>query len=173
MTPVTRLDPCTARDSRLRIRADSSKHHNSELHAIERHLAKTLSHLNHQVSLKESRCCFSARSQTILTDSALSMPRLVRRRPLGQRIKAYLNPLDLLLWLSEELDSSDWDQWQKEWATPMGICLNLVFLIARANSGPSTRPGDDVFGDDEGYRSWWGWFVRASSFQVDLRTMYN
>lgn len=86
------------------------------------------------------------------------MPRLVRRRPLGERIKAYLNPLDVLLWLSEELDSSDWDQWQKDWATSIGVGLNFVFLIARANSGPSTRRGDDVFGDDEGY-SWWSWLV--------------
>ena len=89
------------------------------------------------------------------------MPRLVRRRPLAERIKAYLNPLDFLLWLSEELDSSDWDQWQKDWATPIGIGLNLVLLVARANSGPSARRGDDVFGDVEGYTGWWAWFVRA------------
>jgi hypothetical protein len=89
-------------------------------------------------------------------------PRLVRRRPLADRIKAFLNPLDFLLWLSEELDSSDWDQWQKEWGTPIGIFANFVFLVARANSGPSTRRrGDDVFGEDVGYKSWLAWFVRV------------
>ena len=88
------------------------------------------------------------------------MPRLVRRRPLAERIKAYLNPLDILLWLSEELDSSDLDQWKKEWATPIGILLNFVFLIARANSGSGTRrSGDDVFGEDIGYTGWLAWFV--------------
>lgn len=91
-------------------------------------------------------------------------PRLVRRRPLADRIKACLNPLDLLLWFSEELDSSDWDQWQKEWATPIGVIMNLVFLVARANSGPSTRRrGDDVFGEDIGYTSWLAWLVRMFS----------
>lgn len=89
------------------------------------------------------------------------MPRLIRRRPLAERIQAYLNPLDFLLWLSEELDSSDWDQWQKEWATPIGAALNVVFLIARANSGSGSRTrGDDVFGEDESHTGWLAWFVR-------------
>ncbi|KAL8822973.1 MAG: hypothetical protein Q9191_006304 [Dirinaria sp. TL-2023a] len=101
------------------------------------------------------------------------MPRLVRRRPLGQRIKAYLNPLDFLLWLAEELDSGDWDQWQKEWATPLGLGLNLVFLITRANSGPNTRRGDDVFGDDESYTSWWGWFAAFIVHLLSLVSFLN
>ena len=89
-------------------------------------------------------------------------PRLIRRRPLLHRIKAYLDPMDFLLWLSEMLDSSDWDQWQKEWAMPIGIVLNVVFLTARANSRHSTlKMTDDVFGDDLVYSSWASWFVRA------------
>ena len=87
-------------------------------------------------------------------------PRLVRRQPLSQRIKAYLNPLEFLLWLSEEIDSSDWDQWQQEWSTTIGIGINVVMLIARANSGGSSRRGDDVFGDDTGGAGWLNWFVR-------------
>ena len=91
-------------------------------------------------------------------------PRLVRRRPLAERIKSYLNPFDFLLWLSEELDSSDLDQWQKEWATPIGLLLNVVFLIARANSGSSTTmTGDDVFGEEIGYTGWLAWFVGVPS----------
>ena len=91
-------------------------------------------------------------------------PRLVRRRPLAERIKSYLNPFDFLLWLSEELDSSDLDQWQKEWATPIGLLLNVVFLIARANSGSSTTStGDDVFGEEIGYTGWLAWFVGVPS----------
>ena len=87
-------------------------------------------------------------------------PRLVRRRPLLERIKSYLSPLDFLIWLSEELDSSDLDQWQKEWATPAGVVLNVMFLIARANSGSSTRrTGDDVFGEEIGYTGWLAWLV--------------
>lgn len=86
--------------------------------------------------------------------------RLVRRRPLFERMKAYLNPLDILLWISEELDTSDWSQWQKAWATPVGIALNFVFLIARANCGPSKRKGDSVFGDNIQSIGWLNWLVR-------------
>lgn len=87
------------------------------------------------------------------------MPRLVRRRPLTERIKSYLNPLDFLLWLSEEIDTNDWDQFEKDWALPLGVLLNVVFLIARANSRPnSSRASDDVFGDDGG-APWLSWLV--------------
>lgn len=90
-------------------------------------------------------------------------PRLVRRRPLAERIQAYLDPLDFLLWLSEELDSSQWDQWQKEWANPIALVVNMAFVIARANSGPSTRSrGDDVFGEVIDHTSWLAWFVRIA-----------
>lgn len=92
-------------------------------------------------------------------------PRLVRRRPLVERIKTYLNPLDFLLWLSEELDSNEWAQWKLEWATPIGVALNFLLLIARANSVQSTRrKGDDVFGEDEEYAGWLAWVVGAHYF---------
>ena len=94
------------------------------------------------------------------TDMPSMAPRLIRRQPLVERIKAYLNPLDFLLWLSEELDSNDWDQWNKEWAYPIGVLLNVVFLIARANTAHSnTRGRDDVFGDEVAYTPWMAWFV--------------
>lgn len=79
------------------------------------------------------------------------MPRLVRRQPLAERIKAYLNPLDFLLWLSEEIDTNDWDQLEKNWALPLGVILNIVFMIARANSRQSgSEAVDDVFGEGDG-----------------------
>ncbi|RDW79705.1 hypothetical protein BP6252_04343 [Coleophoma cylindrospora] len=78
------------------------------------------------------------------------MPRLVRRRPLLERVKAYLNPLDFLLWLSEELETRDWDN--KTAVTPFAFGFHFVFLIARANSRIST--GDDVFGDERSGSSW-------------------
>ena len=88
-------------------------------------------------------------------------PRLVRRRPLADRIKAYVNPVDFLYWLSEELDSGNWDQWQKEWANPVGFLFNVVFLIARANSGYRTLSrADDVFAEDASYTGWLIWLVR-------------
>ena len=91
-------------------------------------------------------------------------PKLIRRRPLIERIKAYLDPIDFLLWLSEGLESSEWEQWQKEWASYIGIILNICFVIARANcSSSTTNGGDDVFGDDIESVRWSSWFVRARS----------
>ena len=90
------------------------------------------------------------------------MPRLVRRRPLAERIKTYLNPYDFFLWFSEQFDSGDWDQWQEGYATSVGVVLNLVFLVARANTASaSALLEDDVFLEDDGRHSrWLSWFVR-------------
>lgn len=87
------------------------------------------------------------------------MPPVVRRQPLLERIQAFLNPLDFLLWLSEELDTNGWDQLEKEWAIPIGIGLNVIFLIARANADLGSRRYDDVFGEVKGGTGWLGWLV--------------
>ena len=90
------------------------------------------------------------------------MPRLVRRAPLSERIKAYLNPWDFLLWASEELNGNDWDDFQRAWAIPIGVGVNLVFIIAKANTGVSRSSGGDyVFGDYGSRRGsgWLSWLV--------------
>ncbi|OJJ46760.1 hypothetical protein ASPZODRAFT_2018174 [Penicilliopsis zonata CBS 506.65] len=98
------------------------------------------------------------------------MPRLIRRRPLAERIKSYLNPLDFLLWLSEEIDANDWDQFEKDWALPVGVALNLVFLVARANSQSSgSQAIDDVFGEDGGV-PWLSWLA---SFIVHMLAFFS
>ncbi|KAI4120480.1 MAG: hypothetical protein LQ338_006990 [Usnochroma carphineum] len=102
------------------------------------------------------------------------MPRLIRRQPLAQRIKAWLNPVDFLLWLFEEFDSSDWDQWQKDWSTTIGIALNIVFLIARANVGSrSQRQGDDVFGGDDSYTGFTPWLATFIVHILSLLSISN
>ncbi|KAG5989413.1 hypothetical protein E4U43_004504 [Claviceps pusilla] len=78
------------------------------------------------------------------------MPRLVRRRSLRERIASMLNPMDFLLWLSEEIETRDWDSGLI--GTQLGLGLNLLFLIVRANSG-SEQASDDIFGD-ESSSSW-------------------
>ncbi|KAK3991304.1 hypothetical protein QBC44DRAFT_323360 [Cladorrhinum sp. PSN332] len=70
--------------------------------------------------------------------------RLVRRRPLSQRMQAFLNPMDFYLWLSEEIQTFDWDS--NGFGTKFGLGANFVYLIARANI-VSQRDDDDVFGD--------------------------
>ncbi|CEI40493.1 hypothetical protein FVEN_g1634 [Fusarium venenatum] len=83
------------------------------------------------------------------------MPRLVRRQPLRERIMAAMNPMDFLLWLSEELETRDWDSATA--GTQMGLAMNFLFLLARANSGSSTK-SDDIFSDDTS-SGWLSFFV--------------
>ncbi|RKF78390.1 Meiotically up-regulated gene 154 protein [Golovinomyces cichoracearum] len=81
------------------------------------------------------------------------MPRLIRRRPLLARIKDYLHPADWLLWLSEELETRDWDSTQV--GNPVAALLHFITLISQANTDNSGRSEDDVFSDD--YHSGSGW----------------
>jgi hypothetical protein len=94
-------------------------------------------------------------------------PRLVRRRPLSERLKEKLDPWDFLLWLSEELNSDEWQENLKDWSTVIGVTCNFVFLVARANSAPSTN-GDDVFADYESRlgSGWLAWLVRPSALRI-------
>ena len=86
------------------------------------------------------------------------MPRLLRRKPLIDRIRDYLNPGDFLLWLSEEIETRDWDS--KQFATPFALGLHVVFLVSRANSGNTGRSvGDDVSGDDYSGTGWFSYIV--------------
>ncbi|KAL2258093.1 hypothetical protein VTK26DRAFT_8738 [Humicola hyalothermophila] len=71
--------------------------------------------------------------------------RLVRRQPLIERLRAKLNPLDFYLWISEEIQTFNWDS--KEFGTRFGLCANFIFLLARANAGGTREAVDDVFGD--------------------------
>ncbi len=88
------------------------------------------------------------------------MPRLVRQRPLSERITAMLNPWDFLLWLSEEIETRDLDS--KTVGTQLGLAANFIFLLARANFGTSSNPDDDVFGD----RSGGGWLSHIVGFFI-------
>lgn len=92
--------------------------------------------------------------------SAYKMPRLVRRRPLWERITSNLNPMDFLLWLSEELETRDWDS--KLVGTQLGLTMNLVFLLARANAGATSSSDNDLFGDETKI-GWFSYVVSTSS----------
>lgn len=100
------------------------------------------------------------------------MPKYVRRQPLIERIQAFLNPYDFLLWLSEEIESNGWDQLEKGWAAPIGAALNFIFLIARANSKSRPRNYDDVFGEGPGI-SWTAWFATFVVHCLTLLSLAN
>ena len=85
------------------------------------------------------------------------MPRLIRRKPLLERVKDYLNPGDFLLWASEELETREWNS--KKYAGPVAFGLHLLFLIARANMNSSGGQRDDVFGDDYSGTGWVNYIV--------------
>ena len=93
------------------------------------------------------------------------MPRLVRRDPLSKRIREYLDPGDLLLWLSELVNDDTYDEWLSEWATAIGIGLNILLIFLMWSSTPGNRRAtDDVFGDIDGKsgRGWFAWSVSTS-----------
>lgn len=96
------------------------------------------------------------------------MPKYVRKAPLSERIGTYLNPYDFLLWLSEEIDTSGWEQLEKEKAIPVAVVLNLAFVIARANVRRQSKGYDDVFGDIHG-PGWLAWLV-SNETPTDTRT---
>jgi hypothetical protein len=70
--------------------------------------------------------------------------RLVRRRSFKERLHAFMNPMDFYLWLSEEIQTLNWDS--KTFGTRFGLAENFIFLLARANSC-GQQSVDDVFGD--------------------------
>jgi hypothetical protein len=87
------------------------------------------------------------------------MPRLVRRAPLSERLKAYADPSDWLIWLSEELNSNDWEEAAQSYSLYIGFAANVLFIIAQANSGASTSyDTDDVFREVSG-PGWIRWFM--------------
>jgi hypothetical protein len=63
-----------------------------------------------------------------------------------------LNPMDFYLWLSEEIQTLNWDS--KTFGTRFGLTANFVFLVARANARGTSDAADDVFGDAPAN----GWF---------------
>ncbi|KAK3390535.1 hypothetical protein B0H63DRAFT_118664 [Podospora didyma] len=83
--------------------------------------------------------------------------RLVRRRPLSERIQSMLNPLDFYLWLSEEIQTKlKWDD--KSLGTRFGLTVSFLFLLARSNAGRQREAVDDVFGDGPS-NGWVTWLV--------------
>jgi hypothetical protein len=84
----------------------------------------------------------------------------MRRKPWVDRMKDYLNPGDFLLWLSEEIETRDWDS--KQLGAPLALGLHIVLLVARANSGGSGhRREDDVFGDVSSGSGWFSYIVSS------------
>lgn len=90
------------------------------------------------------------------------MPRLVRRAPLAERIKSYIDPSDWLLWLSEELNTSDWDSFSKAYGLIIGATCNILYIIVQANSVGGNDDYDDIL-VGSGSSGWFRWFCRVTA----------
>ncbi|KAJ2897086.1 hypothetical protein MKZ38_004996 [Zalerion maritima] len=78
--------------------------------------------------------------------------RVVRRKSLREKVSAWFNFLDFLIYISEEIETRDWDS--AAVGTRVGLALNLLFFLARAQSSVDDHTDDDLFSDSP--RS--GWF---------------
>jgi hypothetical protein len=76
-----------------------------------------------------------------------------------------LDPRDWLLWLSEEVQTSDWASVQGKPTWAIGLACNLLFMIALSNGKSSVSADDDVFGDYTS-RSGSGWLRAFCAFLV-------
>lgn len=103
------------------------------------------------------------------------MPALIRSRPLTERLAAFFNPQDLLLWLAEELHDHVLDEKLQPWSRTIGITCNVVFVVCRAMADTSADAygQDDIFGDDRrGYKGrgvqWLVCLLYMNLYRADL-----
>lgn len=99
------------------------------------------------------------------------MPRLIRRRPLLARIKDYLHPADWLLWLSEELETRDWNS--SEYGNSIAALLHFLTLICQANISKSTDSREDVFNENKSNSGWISTFAVFIVFLVSVFSLLN
>ena len=93
--------------------------------------------------------------------------RLVRRRPLWERIKSYFDPWDYIFWLSEEIETRNFGS--KSVGNQLGVALHFIFMIARVYGSSSTGgDSDDIFSDLDSNTSS-GWLAYFVSSWIPLR----
>jgi hypothetical protein len=63
--------------------------------------------------------------------------RLIRHQSLLQRISSY--PQDLLLSLNETYELLEWDTISDTFSIPIGVALNIIYLLARLDQHDHTR----------------------------------
>ena len=98
--------------------------------------------------------------------------RLVRRAPLAERIKAYIDPWDWLMWISEELNTNDWEEFAQDYAIPLGCGMNFIFVVAQANASNGTANNDVLVGTGGG-SGWFGWFCRIFVILLSSLALLN
>lgn len=78
------------------------------------------------------------------------------------------------MWASEELNSNDWDDFAKSYATSLGLSMNVIFIIAKANTGSSSKgDGDDVFREIGSGSGWFKWFAGLVVLSLSTLSFLN
>jgi hypothetical protein len=98
--------------------------------------------------------------------------RLVRRAPLAERIKAYTDPWDWLMWAQEELNTNDWEEFAQDYAIPLGCGMNFVFVVAKANASKNSENNDVLVGTGGG-SGWFGWFCKICVMLLGSLALLN
>ncbi|KAK2613763.1 hypothetical protein N8I77_000653 [Diaporthe amygdali] len=99
-------------------------------------------------------------------------PRLVRRRPLKERIISALDPWDFFLWLSEEIETRDYGS--KSVGNQLGLALNFAFILARVYGTNSTGSDDDIFSDSYSDTSGWlAYFAWSVTWELTALSICN
>ncbi|KAK7187881.1 uncharacterized protein CC84DRAFT_1167639 [Paraphaeosphaeria sporulosa] len=98
--------------------------------------------------------------------------RLVRKAPLMERVRAYLDFHDWLLWISEELNTNDWEDFAKDYAFIIGFVFNLVYIVAQANTASGPR-NDDILLDSVSGPGWFTWFSRLAVTALSIVAFLN
>ncbi|KAJ4360031.1 uncharacterized protein N0V89_000590 [Didymosphaeria variabile] len=98
--------------------------------------------------------------------------RLVRKAPLMERVKAYLDVHDWLLWIYEELNTNDWEDFAKDYAFIIGFVFNLVYIIAQANTASGPRNDDILLGSNNG-PGWFTWFSKLAVTTLSIIAVFN
>ncbi|KAL5428753.1 hypothetical protein PMIN04_000622 [Paraphaeosphaeria minitans] len=98
--------------------------------------------------------------------------RYVRKAPLMERVRAYLDFHDWLLWMSEELSTNDWEDFAKDYAFIIGFVFNLVYIVAQANTTSGPR-NDDILLDPFSGPGWFTWFSRLAVTGLSFVAFFN
>lgn len=89
-----------------------------------------------------------------------------------ERVKAYLDVHDWLLWISEELNTNDWEDFAKDYAFIIGFVFNLVYIIAQANTASGPGNDDILLGSTSG-PGWFTWFSRLAVTSLSVIAFFN
>lgn len=77
------------------------------------------------------------------------------------------------MWISEKLDSEEWQDFAKDHSRILGFLMNLVFIVAQANASRTSESDDDVLMGGTGGPGWFAWLCRLLVLGLSTLTFLN